>query len=83
MLCVETIDYFVLVNGSSLGSIVSGRGLRRSDPLSPYLFIICVEGLSSLVHEAKCRNDIRGAIVSCLKIPIVIHVGHIYGSSLI
>nr|ABN08841.1 RNA-directed DNA polymerase (Reverse transcriptase) [Medicago truncatula] len=59
MLCVETVDYSVLVNGASVGPIVPGRDLRQGDPLSPYLFIICVEGLSSLLREAERCNDIR------------------------
>jgi len=33
MLCVETVDYSVLVNGSVTRSIILGRGLRQGDPL--------------------------------------------------
>ena len=73
MMCVETVDYSVLFNGASVGPIVPGRGLRQGDPLSPYLFIICAEGLSSLIREAERRNEIRGAMI-CTGAPIISHL---------
>jgi len=41
LMCVETVDYFVIVNNDVVGSIILGRGLRQGNPLLPYLFIIC------------------------------------------
>ena len=73
MLCVEIVDYSVLVNGTSVGPFVSGRGLHQSDPLSPYLFIICDVGLSSLIHEAERRNEIKCAMI-CTSAPIISHL---------
>jgi len=73
MLCVETVDYTVLVNGAQVGPFVPGRGLRQSDPLSPYLFIICAEGLSALIRDAESRGVINGTLI-CRNAPSVSHL---------
>jgi len=57
---VESVDYYFLVNGETVDPIIRCRGLRQGDPLSPYLFIICVEGLSSLISDADVQNNILG-----------------------
>lgn len=46
------------------GRIIPSRGLRQGDSLSPYLFLICVEGLSALLQHASKRNSLTGILVS-------------------
>jgi hypothetical protein len=57
MFYVETVDFSVIFNGSTIGPIIPGRGLRQGDPLSPHLFILCAEGLSALIKKVKDRGD--------------------------
>jgi len=52
-----------MVNNEVVGPIIPGRALRQGDPLSPYLFIICAEGLSSLIRDAEERGTISGVRV--------------------
>jgi hypothetical protein len=47
MMCVRTIKYSVIINGQAYCEIFPNRGLRQADLLSPYVFILCAEGLSS------------------------------------
>ncbi|GAA0179179.1 hypothetical protein LIER_42205 [Lithospermum erythrorhizon] len=57
---VTSVSYSVLVNGNQSGFINPGRGLRHGDPLSPYLFIVCIEGLISLLNNACVAGELQG-----------------------
>jgi hypothetical protein len=46
----------VLVNGRLSRRICHARGLRQGDPLSPLLFVLVMEVLSSLIREADRRG---------------------------
>ena len=60
MLCVTTVSYSVLVNGEPKGMIHPTRGIKQGDPLSPFLFLLCTEGLNSLINNAAANGDIKG-----------------------
>ncbi|WJX25744.1 hypothetical protein P8452_14757 [Trifolium repens] len=72
-MCVESLDYSILVNGEKVCPVIPGRGLRQGDPLSPYLFILCAEGLSSLISRAEATGDLTGTAV-CRGAPRVTHL---------
>ena len=54
MSCVSMVSTSILFNGEALDPILPSRGIRQGDPLSPYLFIICMEFLGQLIEE-KCN----------------------------
>ncbi|GJR63456.1 RNA-directed DNA polymerase, eukaryota, reverse transcriptase zinc-binding domain protein [Tanacetum coccineum] len=53
----------VLVNGSPTSEFSIKRGLRQGDPLSPFLFIIIMEGLQIILQNAVCSGLIHGAMI--------------------
>lgn len=64
MACVRSSTYSVLVNGNPLGKIHPTRGLRQGDPLSPYSFLLCVEGLSAMLTRAEIEGRITWVPIS-------------------
>ena len=58
--CICSVTYSVLVNGEPKGHIVPPRGICQGDPLSPYLFLICLEGLNGLIEHAVADKHIKG-----------------------
>ena len=61
---VCTASYSVLINGEPKGFIKPSRGIKQGDPLSSYLFLLCVKGLSALLRKAMESQYLHG-IWSC------------------
>ena len=64
IICLTTAFYSVFINGEPKGWITQSRGLRQGDPLSPYLFLLCAEGLTTLLNKAV-ENQVVNGIMSC------------------
>ena len=60
MECVTTITYAVNTTGEKTGFIRPTRGLRQGDLLSPYLFLLCAEGFTSLIKQSNVLGKLTG-----------------------
>ena len=63
MMCVSTVSYLVLINGEPKRKIVPLRGIRQGDPISPYLFLLCAEGLSAMLKKEESEGHIKGVAI--------------------
>lgn len=64
MKCVTSVRFTVRVNGELLPYFTPSRGLRQGDPYSPYLFLLCAEGLTTLLKNLGGAQVDRGIRVS-------------------
>ena len=71
--CISSVSYSILINEEPHGNIQPSRGLRQGDPLSPYLFLLCAEGLHSLIKKAESNGDMQGVSL-CRGGPKITHL---------
>jgi hypothetical protein len=70
---ITTVTYRVKVNKGLTEVITPQRGLRQGCPLSPYLFILCAEGLFALFKKPEADGSLMGVQV-CLAAPRINHL---------
>ncbi|CAL1413222.1 unnamed protein product [Linum trigynum] len=56
MFCVERNKMRINWNGELTEQIIPTRGVRQGDPLSPYLFVLCMERLSHRIQQAVTKK---------------------------
>ncbi|KAI3506473.1 hypothetical protein L1887_28832 [Cichorium endivia] len=62
--CLRSARASILVNGSPTKEFSMEKGVRQGDPLSPFLFIMVMEGLNVVMKEARIKGLFTG-----IKIP--------------
>src|SRR4051812_32768441 len=59
-ICLNSTIVSILVNGSPTSKFRMEKGLRKSDPLSSFLFLIVAEGFNVLMIQALELGHFKG-----------------------
>lgn len=57
MFCVASSSLSIVWNGVRLENFSPNRGLQQGDPMSPYLFVLCMERLSAMISQKVESGD--------------------------
>ncbi|GJV28253.1 hypothetical protein Tco_1384701 [Tanacetum coccineum] len=61
--CLRSASMSILVNRSPTEEFGLERGVRKGEPLSPFLFIMAAIGLNAIVSEAVEKGIFTGVVV--------------------
>lgn len=73
MRCISSTTFAININEESVGRILPKRELRQGDPISPYLFLLCAEGLYVMLKDATNQRQITGLAIA-EQSPIISHL---------
>jgi hypothetical protein len=68
MMCITSVEYHVLFNNDRIWPIT---------PLSPYLYILCAEGLSFIIKNYELRGKLHGTCI-CWSEPPINHLDSLW-----
>lgn len=63
-MCILSVCYSFYSRGRQFGFVIPEWGLRQGDPLSPYLFILCAQGLSGMLSKMEREGVIHGCQIA-------------------
>lgn len=58
--CITTVKYKIKLNGNLTSEFTPSRDIQQGDPLSPYIYVICAQGFSSLLNGLCAQKLIKG-----------------------
>ncbi|XP_057720283.1 uncharacterized protein LOC130934763 [Arachis stenosperma] len=59
MNCVRTSSLSIIWNENRLDSFAPRRELRQGDPMSPYLFVLCMERLACYISHKATKSQVQ------------------------
>uniref|UniRef100_A0A803Q5P9 Reverse transcriptase domain-containing protein n=1 Tax=Cannabis sativa TaxID=3483 RepID=A0A803Q5P9_CANSA len=68
--CISSATIRFSINGQITNSLHPSRGIRQGDPLSPYLFLLCSEGLTAALRLQEQSGSFRGISVARTAPPV-------------
>ncbi|GKA82912.1 RNA-directed DNA polymerase, eukaryota, reverse transcriptase zinc-binding domain protein [Tanacetum coccineum] len=77
--CLQSASTSILVNGSPTPEFSLECGISQGDPLSPFLFILLMEGLHLALEVKVHSHHIKGVTVGNLSLKINISKSNLFG----
>jgi hypothetical protein len=68
--CITSPSFSLALNGSLVGYFQGRKGLQQGDLISPYLFVLAMEGLSLLLEEIASNNPLFAFHPKCSSIKL-------------
>ncbi|XP_021753742.1 uncharacterized protein LOC110719145 [Chenopodium quinoa] len=73
MFCITSPQISVLWNGEITSEFTPSRGIRQGDPMSSYIFVLCLERLSPMIE-----NKVNQKLWKPIKVTKSISLSHIF-----